>query len=60
MDIKWDKEKCSHSGNCAKGADAVVKLKGEEYVLDTSESSEDQMKKAVANCPSGALTLSDN
>jgi uncharacterized Fe-S cluster protein YjdI len=56
MEVKWDENVCTHSGNCVKGLPAVFKIENGQFVIDESGANEDEIRSTVATCPSGALT----
>ncbi len=60
MKVNWDGEVCTHSANCVKGLPQVFKVEGGEFVIDPSAASEDEVRAAVAKCPSGALTVQED
>ena len=53
--VTWDEEVCIHSGNCVRGLPTVFKIEDDKFVIDESAASEDDIKKIIARCPSGAL-----
>ncbi len=59
LKVNWDEAKCIHSGNCVKGFPQVFKIENEQFVINESGGTEDDLRAAVAACPSGALTLEE-
>jgi len=57
MRVIWDKEKCSHSGNCVRGLPEVFKIKDGAFVIEPKNSTSERIERQVAACPSGALKL---
>jgi uncharacterized Fe-S cluster protein YjdI len=53
--VRYDETTCTHSGNCVKGLPSVFDVKATPWV-HANGASVDAIKKAVANCPSGALS----
>jgi uncharacterized Fe-S cluster protein YjdI len=53
--IRWDAQKCTHSGNCIKHNPEVFKPKERPWVKPLN-STTDKIIEAVNACPSGALT----
>ncbi len=56
-EVNWDSKVCIHSGNCVKTLPQVFKVENGKFVIDPSAADESQLQKAIAACPSGALTL---
>jgi uncharacterized Fe-S cluster protein YjdI len=59
LQVQWDSARCIHSGNCVKGLPQVFKVEGGKFVIDPAAASDDQVRKTVAACPSGALSVSE-
>jgi uncharacterized Fe-S cluster protein YjdI len=59
LQVQWDSARCIHSGNCVKTLPQVYKVEGGKFVIDPDAASDEQVRKSVAACPSGALTVSD-
>ena len=57
MKIKWDDKICIHAGECVKNLPSVFKVVDEKFVIDESGASEDEVKRVVGLCPSGALEI---
>jgi uncharacterized Fe-S cluster protein YjdI len=53
--IRWDAEKCQHSGNCFKNSPDVFKPRERPWVQPLN-STTDKIIETVKKCPSGALT----
>ena len=53
--VTWDEEVCIHAGKCVGGLPEVFKIEDGKFVIDESAASDDDIKKVVAQCPSGAL-----
>lgn len=54
--VVWQSGKCAHSGNCVRNLSAVFQPKQQPWIQMDQASSE-QIKEAVAKCPSGALSI---
>jgi uncharacterized Fe-S cluster protein YjdI len=54
--IAYDAEVCTHSGNCVKGLPSVFNVNADPWV-QPDQASIDEVKNAIRNCPSGALTM---
>jgi uncharacterized Fe-S cluster protein YjdI len=54
--IGYDPEVCTHSGNCVSGLPAVFDVDKNPWINPDGATIED-IKAAVRNCPSGALTM---
>ena len=59
MKVKWDDKICIHAGECVKNLPSVFKVVDEKFVIDESGASEDEIKRVVGLCPSGALKIED-
>ena len=59
MTVKWDDKICIHAGECVKNLPSVFKVVDEKFVIDESGASEDEVKRVVGLCPSGALKIED-
>ena len=57
MKVKWDDKICIHAGECVKNLPSVFKVVDEKFVIDESGASEDEVKRVVGLCPSGALKI---
>ncbi len=54
--IGYDPDVCTHSGNCVKGLPAVFDGEKNPWV-NPDAAPIDEVKNAIRNCPSGALTM---
>ena len=54
--ISYDPDVCTHSGNCVKGLPAVFDVNQNPWINPDNASIE-EVKSAIRNCPSGALTM---
>ena len=59
MTVKWDNKICIHAGECVINLPSVFKVVDEKFVIDESGASEDEVKRVVGLCPSGALKIED-
>jgi uncharacterized Fe-S cluster protein YjdI len=59
LQVQWDSARCIHSGNCVKTLPQVYKVEGGKFVIEPSAASDDQVRKSVAACPSGALKIAE-
>lgn len=59
MKITWDDKICTHSGNCVKSLPSVFQVNNGKFVIVSEGASEDQIRKTVSACPSGALKISE-
>ena len=58
LTVKWESDKCIHSGICAKGLIEVFKPRERPWInLDGAE--KDRIREQVRKCPSGAISLPD-
>ncbi len=59
LNITWDKDVCSHSGNCVKTEPKLFKMENGKFVFDPGAVSDEAARKAVAACPSHALRIKE-
>lgn len=59
MKVKWDEKTCIHAGVCVKQLPSVFKVVDEQFVIDESGASEDEIRETVQACPSGALSIEE-
>ena len=59
MKVNWDDKMCSHSGECVKNLPNVFKVVNDKFVIDETGGSENEIKKVVSLCPSGALKIEE-
>lgn len=59
MKIQWDKQTCTHSGNCVKSLPEVFKVVDGQFVIEPDNATDAEIVKAVNQCPSGALKRVD-
>lgn len=60
MQVTYDANVCVHAGECVKGSPEVFKVVDGEFVIDQSAESEEDIRRTVAKCPSGALQIQDD
>jgi uncharacterized Fe-S cluster protein YjdI len=59
LQVTYDKKVCIHSGNCVKTLPEVFKVENKQFVIDPQAASDDEIRKTVAACPSGALKIQE-
>lgn len=59
MKIRWDENTCTHSGKCVQSLPSVFKVQDGKFVIVQDGAPEEQIRKTVKNCPSGALTIEE-
>lgn len=59
MNVEWDENKCIHSAECVKNLPSVFMVKDGKFVIEPTGASDDDIRRVVDMCPSGALTSSD-
>ena len=57
LKITWDDKICIHSGKCVKNLPSVFQVKDGKFVIISDGAPENQIRKTVAECPSGALKI---
>jgi uncharacterized Fe-S cluster protein YjdI len=57
--IVWQSGKCAHSGNCVRNNPDVFRPKEQPWIKPEASDTE-KIKKAIDQCPSGALTYHYN
>lgn len=56
MNVHWDSEKCQHAGLCVKTLPEVFKVENGQFVIDTSNGSDEAIMQVVRQCPAQAFT----
>jgi uncharacterized Fe-S cluster protein YjdI len=59
MQVTWNEQVCIHSAACVKNLPAVFKVVDNQFVIDQSGASEEAIRQTVAQCPSGALQITE-
>ncbi|AEG00230.1 (4Fe-4S)-binding protein [Methylomonas methanica] len=59
MKIQWDKQTCSHSGNCVKSLPEVFKVVDGQFVIEPDKATDAEVVNVINQCPSGALKRVD-
>ncbi|MBL0938743.1 MAG: (4Fe-4S)-binding protein [Gemmatimonadaceae bacterium] len=54
--IEWRQGLCQHSGNCVKAHARVFNPRRKPWI-ETEQGTDDEIRAAVARCPSGALRI---
>ncbi len=54
--VVWQSGKCQHSGNCVRNLPGVFKPREQPWI-QLENATTQQIINAVAQCPSGALTI---
>lgn len=57
MKVTWDESTCVHSGKCVKSLPSVFTKQDGKFVIVQDGAAEDQIRKTVSECPSGALRI---
>lgn len=57
LKVTYDAKVCAHAANCVKTLPDVFKVVNGQFVIDTTAASEEQIRKTIAGCPSGALRV---
>lgn len=57
MKILWDSNTCTHSGECVKNLPSVFTVQDGKFVIIQDGAPEEQIRKTVEGCPSGALRI---
>jgi len=58
MKISWDSEVCQHAGVCVTKFPHVYSIEDGKFLIDTSTTTDQELEKTMAQCPSGAITSS--
>lgn len=58
MKINWDSEVCQHAGVCVRTLPDVYKIEDGQFVINAAAGTDEELKKSIAQCPSGALSSS--
>ena len=54
--VEWRQGLCAHSGNCVRSNPRVFNPRRSPWI-QTEQASDDEIRDAVAQCPSGALRV---
>ncbi|MGR8952954.1 MAG: (4Fe-4S)-binding protein [Gammaproteobacteria bacterium] len=57
MQVRWDQDKCCHAGVCVSSLPDVFKIVDGQFVIDTTQASDEAIQNVVDQCPSGALQI---
>lgn len=57
IEVTFDPNVCTHSGNCVRGLAAVFNVKNKPWI-EPGAASADAIEAQIAQCPSGALRCS--
>ncbi|WP_020562886.1 (4Fe-4S)-binding protein [Methylosarcina fibrata] len=60
MQVTWDETQCCHAGVCVSSLPEVFKIKDGRFVIEPDNASVEDLRRVVAECPSGALKMSEN
>ncbi|MBE6080215.1 MAG: (4Fe-4S)-binding protein [Veillonella sp.] len=56
--IHWNADLCEHAAKCVKGAPAVFDVSRRPWIMPENGTDE-EIKKVIDQCPSGALTYTE-
>lgn len=59
MKVCWDEERCCHAGICVKELPQVFKVEDGEFKIDAEAAPEEEIRRVVEQCPSGALSIEE-
>lgn len=59
MKVHWDEERCCHAGICVKELPQVFKVEDGQFKIDAEAAPEAEIRRVVAQCPSGALAIEE-
>jgi len=54
--VEWRQGLCAHSGNCVRANARVFNPRRQPWI-DTAQATDDDIRDAIAKCPSGALRV---
>lgn len=57
MQVTWDENKCCHAGVCVSSLPEVFRVENGQFMIDTSQTGENELINVVNQCPSGALQI---
>lgn len=60
MKVNWDSKACSHSGKCVQALPGVFKIEGGQFVIESGNASDEEVRKVVAACPAQALSIDES
>ena len=58
MKVTWDEKVCTHSAKCVENLPSVFKVQDGRFVIIQDGASQDEIRRVVGMCPSGALQVS--
>lgn len=56
IQIGWEPDKCTHSGNCVRGLNSVFDVNKRPWI-NVDGATKQEIIDQVAKCPSGALSI---
>ncbi len=59
MKVTWDENICINSGKCVKNLTSVFTKQDGKFVIIQDAAPEEQIRKTVKDCPSGALQIEE-
>ncbi len=59
MQVKWDQDKCQHAGVCVKSLPDVFKVEDGNFVIDTTQATDEAICEVTGKCPAGAFTVTE-
>ena len=59
MKVTWDENICIHSGICVQNLPSVFTKQDGKFVIIQDAAPEEQIRKTVKECPSGALKIEE-
>ena len=60
MQVKWDKTICQHAGVCVRSLPQVFTVEEGGLAIDAGKAEPEAIRRVVAQCPSGALTIEES
>lgn len=58
MKLNWDSEVCQHAGVCVTKFPDVYSIEDGKFLIDTTTTTDEELERTMAQCPSGAITRS--
>ena len=59
MKVNWDEKTCIHSAECVKNLPSVFTKQDGKFVIIQDGAPEEEIRKVVKGCPSGALKIEE-
>ena len=59
MKVTYDKDTCIHNGQCVRNLPSVFQVKDGKFQIIQDGATQEEIRKVVKGCPSGALQIEE-